>query len=1225
VEAKSYAYDGDDWGDENEYDDDQDDSVPQLAPDRSQHAPSPVHSPTTNPGQPYHGQRYGDLPNRDSGQLGNRSVTGPAPMYNRNQPSFDHGDERQAFSTNIGGFEGPYPTAQRSPFPPVDHFPQNQHHDHRIAPQRGPPPRPTLQQIRRPSKEQEPFPRAPYMPDNRQGPYADPRAGPYPGPMPQQGRRSQSSGRPSHADVYGGGHSPIRAIPSPLSAVSQGSRDGSPGKYFPPRKSSLSQQAGPPEFIQSQAPREHGADHEQPLESPSDIKPLPFIRPADIYKRMAEEKEREKERERGASEESSRPSIDNLESQKRLKPALEPVQERRSEYEMRKQMEDSGSALKSSNPGQVPAMSKEDHQSGLIEKRSNSTHNQSRGAEPSSVTSDADRLQLDAITASGQKPGSYSVSGSLAQHSQDGSTLRHNPSLGFTSVVHQAFDDSQAKVPPTPSSTSGNSLVRSSSASASDISPIMEKTLPAPNDPPARPMSSSTITPTTFPKLPPEDADPLPAPIRPGYRRDSGTPSPGNSPARQAVSVATGNISREELGIVAASTPTQNQPSHDAPSSIPRAESPTKGTVRDLAGKLETRSSASSPVRGSASLEETPRPSNPRLESFRPALPGAWNSYSTSTGASSPARSTPFQSTDNLPLEAKTVPSPQEDDIPIAGPPKPREPGFETSGRAFEALVAAGSALSGAFNAVTGIHPDDSSENENSTEASTRDCTPVRERPGGLSPVQEVLSVASSAPPTPAKDAPQERKTSHLGYFPSPLRTSKSTDTPTPMRPQMLPALSTDNSPQDTENDRLRKEIVRSLTPKSTNANSQLRTEDEVEPLPISKQSGTTGPSYRTEGNISPLNNENDSRDDPAHSEAMLSGGETVPAQKINEWSQSSSHIQGVQGLPVGGVASPSVRPLLQKKFSWEASTERIGGLSIPEELVATPTGPPQVPKIVDVESPRSVKSSTASLGSGVPLRFKPSDESLTTRVQDRPTIIPVAESEEELTSDLPPRPIAKSVDEPRASSDSKAEHESLTKHDSFPATAAVSTPSTTPGHTRGQASQTRLAASTAREMSFREILNLNTPQERIHAYNRTRQQLATQDSGLGNWLYATGSQHAEHHGLLNRNGRLLPQQADAIHAHKPSPSRSKFPRIGTSLGGGGHHQSTTEGNESSKPSFGSPSSGKLTGQQVQEEGKKLLQSAGKIGGKAGGAAKGLFAKGKSKFRTSSGGDKVDT
>jgi hypothetical protein len=1218
VEAKSYAYDGDDWGDENEYDDAHDDSMPQSAPDRSQHAASPVHSQSTTPNQPYPGQRYGDLPNRPSAQYANRSVTNPAPMHNRNQPSFDQGDERRTFSTSIGGFEGPYPTAQRSPFPPVDHFPSGQHHDHRIAPQRGPPPRLIVQQGRQPSMEQEPFPRAPYMPDNRHGPYVDPRAGPYPGPMPQQGRRSQSSGRPSHADIYGGGQSPIRAIPSPLSAVSQGSRDGSPGNSFPPRKSSLSQQAGPPEFIQPQTSHERIADHEQPQQSPADTKPLPFIRPADIYKRMAEEKERE----RRASEESSRPSIDDLEFQKRLKPALDPVQERKSEYMIGNPMKDSESAPKSSIPDQLPVTPNDDRHSEVVD-RSNPTHDLSCGAEPSSDTSHAERRQLEPIATSGQKASPDPMAGSLAQHSQDGSTLRHNPSVGFTSVVHQAFDDSQTKVPPTPSSASGNSLVRSNSASASDISPIMETALTASSNPQARPMSSSTITPTTFQNLPPEDTDPLPAPIRPGYRRDSRTPSPGNSPARQAVGVGNGNASREELGIVSASTPTRSQSSYDAPSSIPRAESPTKGTVRDLAGRLDNRSSASSPVRGSASVEETPRPPNPRLESFRPALPGAWNSYTTSTGNSSPARSyTPLQSSDALPLQSPTALNRQEDEIPTAGPPKPREPGYETSGKAFEALVAAGSALSGAFNAVTGMHQDDSSENENSTEASTRDCTPVRERPGALSPVQEVLSVASSAPPTPAKDAPQERKSSHLGYFPSPLRTSKSNETPTPMRPQMLPALSTDNSPQDTENDRLRKEIVRSLTPKSAKANSQLRTEDEVEPMPVLNPSGATGSPLRTDRSISPLQSENDdSHDEPAQSEVMIPGDQAKPVQNMNEWFQ-PSHMQQAQDQSVGVVANTSMRPLLQKKFSWEASTERIGSLSGPDATAVTPIQAPQVDENVD--SPRSIRGATASLGPGVPLRFKPSDESFSTRVQDRPTIIPVAQSDEELHSDLPPRAIAKSVDEPRASSDSKAELESLTKHDSFPTPPAVSTPTSTPGHTRGQASQTKLSAITAREMSFREILNLNTPQERIQAYNRTRHQLATQDSGLGNWLHATGSQYPEHHGLLNRNGRLLPQEADAIHSHKPSPSRSKFPRIGTFPGGGGQ-QSTTEGNDPSKPSFGSPSSSKLTGQQVQEEGKKLLQSAGKIGGKAGGAAKGLFAKGKSKFRNSSGGDKVDT
>ena len=44
---------------------------------------------------------------------------------------------------------------------------------------------------------------------------------------------------------------------------------------------------------------------------------------------------------------------------------------------------------------------------------------------------------------------------------------------------------------------------------------------------------------------------------------------------------------------------------------------------------------------------------------------------------------------------------------------------------------------------------------------------------------------------------------------------------------------------------------------------------------------------------------------------------------------------------------------------------------------------------------------------------------------------------------------------------------------------------------------------------------------------------------------------------------------------------------------------------------------------QMQEDGKKLMAAAGRFGGKAGTAAKGLFAKGKDRMRNASSGEKV--
>ncbi len=1239
VEAKSYAYDGDDWGDGDEYEDEYDEPAPQSAADRSHQAQPPVLMQNPHPNQAYPGQRYGDLSHRSPGQFANRSATNPAPIHNKGQPSFDQGDDRRVYSTNIGGFEGPYPTAQRAPFSPVDQFPQGQNNNPRMSPQRGPPPVSSLQQGRRPSSDQESFPRAPFISDGRPGPYSDPRTGPFPGQMPQPGRRSQSSGRPTPGDIYGGRDSPNRAIPSPLSAVSQGSRDGSPGKSFPPRRSSLSQQTGPPDFHQPHSSREHDVEHEQPLESPIEAKPLPFIRPADIYKRMAEEKERE----RRASEESSRPSIDDLESQKRLNLALAPVKERESDYGMDILPRDTLSAPNSIPPDDLTAKALVGDSTQSTQQPRILAHTTSQPTEPSSLLSDTKGSHLDPNTGNAPSARTDRVAEDSHQYSQDVSALRHNPSAGFTSVVHQAFDDSQTKVPPTPSSTSGNSILRSNSASASDISPIIEK---ASSDSRERPMSSSTITPTTSQNLPMQESDPLPPPIRPGFRRDSRTPSPGNSPARRPISVGTEDAPREELGILSASTPTQSKPVRDAPFPVPRAESPTKGTVRDLAGRLESRSSASSPVRDSASIVEVPRPSNQRLESFRPSLPGGWDSYNTSTGPSPAAQvTTSDQATDNLSRELGVVTDSEKDEeIPTAGPPKQREAGYDTSGKAFQALQAAGSALSGAFGTMTGVHQDDSSENENSTESSSRDSTPARERPGGLSPVQEVLSVASNAPPTPpAKDGPHEWTSSQLGYFPSPLRTNQSNETSTPMRPQMLPALSTDNSPQDTENDRLRKEIVRSLTPKSAKGGSQLRPDDEQEPVPGRSPAAASSPLRGAQDSVNtPLSEDDYDWDEPAAKETGNAKDESVFLQHENEW-PTSNHLEETKEPSVESIVSTASpvsaarRPAIQQRFSWEASTESVGTMSKRTENATSPISQPQAYDTVNaitpipqaqaydtVESPRTIKALTDSVTPAVPLQSKPSDDRIDCRAQDRSTIIPVAESDEDLRSELPP-PVAKTADEPRRSVDSEPDGEPLTMHYSLPEAAGKSsTPASASEHMQESPAQPSLPATRARDIPFREILGMNTPQERIRAYHNTRQQLAMQDSGLANWLQTTGSQYPEHHDLLNRNGRLLAQQSDAVHSHKPSPSRAKFPRLGVSLGGTGQ-QPHAEANDASRPSLGSPSSGKLTSQQVQEEGKKLLQSAGKIGGKAGGAAKGLFAKGKNKFRVSSGGDKVDT
>jgi hypothetical protein len=796
-------------------------------------------------------------------------------------------------------------------------------------------------------------------------------------------------------------------------------------------------------------------------------------------------------------------------------------------------------------------------------------------------------------------------------------------------------------------------------------------------------------------KVSSQESETLAQPIKPGYRRQSRTPSPGNSPARRPLSVATAEAPREEQAVLSATTATPESSAPEVPSTIPRAESPTKGTVRDLADKLEKRSSTSSPVGGVSSVADVQRPSDQRLESFRPSLPGGWNSYSTTPGTPSPT-----QSTENLPREPTTLAELMEEDIPTAGPPRPREAGYETSGKAFEALAAAGSALSGAFGAMTRTSTNDSSEAESPMEVSTEDSTPAKERPGNLSPVQEVLSNVSSVPPTPpAKDGPYEQPGSKGGYFPSPLRTSKTSDASTPTKPQMLPALSTDNSPHDTESDRLRKEIVRSLTPKSAKGQAELPIANEHESLPKSAPLPRSEFDELDEVNLPSRESTGDWGEAVKKELAHAGTGAELPALPHEDNVHQQAVKESIATTDRGAVlppppAEPEVRkhvvepeehatdegpainnrPTLQKRFSWEASSGSIPTLARTAEVAAAPAGDPQVIDIVD--SPRTIKASGEFVRPMEASRSVVGDED-EVGVQEKPTMIPVAKSNEPLQNESPNRSVEENrVDDARGSVEGDPVHEpsapyySPTEPSGRPSMSvrSVDQAHESPAEPSGRPSMSARSFDQAREssaepfgqpsvsarsfdpaqesptsaspppppvpkdLSFREILGMKTPQERIRAYNTTRQQLSSQDSGLSNWLQTTGSQFPEHHDLLNRNGRFTAKEADYIHSHKPSPSRSKFPRFGASLGGtslggppvGGSDQ-TSYPEMIDQPKI-SPSGGKITSQQMQEEGKKLLQSAGKFGGKAGGAAKGLFAKGKSKFRASSGGgEKVDT
>jgi hypothetical protein len=158
--------------------------------------------------------------------------------------------------------------------------------------------------------------------------------------------------------------------------------------------------------------------------------------------------------------------------------------------------------------------------------------------------------------------------------------------------------------------------------------------------------------------------------------------------------------------------------------------------------------------------------------------------------------------------------------------------------------------------------------------------------------------------------------------------------------------------------------------------------------------------------------------------------------------------------------------------------------------------------------------------------------------------------------------------------------------------------------------------------------MEIKSPEEKVRVFNETREQFAVIDTGLADWIRRSSESLPEHAELVQLNGEV-PGGAPSRGA---LPPRAKFPKLSSlgnlSLASTSSHQDgpaqpTYSPGHARRPS-GSPLTGVINRQNVEAKGKDLLHSAGVLGGRAGGAARGLFAKGKSKLRGSGSADKVD-
>lgn len=463
----------------------------------------------------------------------------------------------------------------------------------------------------------------------------------------------------------------------------------------------------------------------------------------------------------------------------------------------------------------------------------------------------------------------------------------------------------------------------------------------------------------------------------------------------------------------------------------------------------------------------------------------------------------------------------------------------------------------------------------------------------------EPTSVESSTKPSLEENHPRA---------PSPLQIP---DEQPQYIPQIAPPLSVDESPvtaeaspQDMESDRLRKEIMRSFSSDHTPV---------VVPVAQPKDAESEEPKSRPQHESTYLPSEYDSywgEQGIAPTSPLQVRSATSPSEPatlvINP--QSTENVTSTEPMPSSAPSKP--RHKLKKRFSWEASDDSEEDVLEEPPVSAPSTQPKQPPPVV-----APIAETTDSILPPIPS-------------QSATEINPEAFGNSDIQPSLPEYPTAeKEVLE-------QLEQQAEEPQSNLQYIAPIQEPEPSPfseidGNTLPP--QTQPVPAPVNEASlptFRKIMEISSPSEKIQIFNDTREQFAHIDSGLSDWIRRSSESLPEHADLIQANGRL-PGGAPT----SGLPPRAKFPKL-SSLGNLSLPSTSSHGPDGSSSGFtpghnrrgsGSPSTGGINRSNVESKGKDFLHSAGALGGKAGGkaagAARGLFAKGKSKLR---GADKVD-
>ena len=674
------------------------------------------------------------------------------------------------------------------------------------------------------------------------------------------------------------------------------------------------------------------------------------------------------------------------------------------------------------------------------------------------------------------------------------------------------------------------------------------------------------------------------------------------------------------------------------------------------------------------------------MESFRPRLPGAWESDVSNAPLTASNKSLDESSKafgDQL-GKAKGVVDEGDARTNSNGPESPETPTqakqTKTEQEAshndpFSSVAAAGSALASALAAAAGFDNDASKEdtrtndkarttpNESVGKARSRSTSvdialhPEAVMPS-LSDVRDDDDTSSAAPIPPIRDSrPVADTGGRIGYFPYANASSNNEhaegrEQSMPLsRPPRPPILSTDTGSQY-ESDRLRREILRDLTP---NAPSEPTTAESDSPglneRRISSNQSLQRHDTGHESMVIPR--EYDRYWDDASSTSSSQGSrwkregsaatktpEAPSSARTNKDLDASLRLDTHNDLPeaVGQPHTTGTRPALEPhRFSWERSSlEPQPTADTYQKPLPVSPSPPSLyhrqgsPERDDADtnvflSRQGDQSESPAVGDrfgkevldvhdgGINALQAPATghTAHSTTENDNTEGNSVLLGKENVLES--PKLNTEGEHMPIKTSDAGAVQETYGSH-------AVAKSNALPGAGTVDNSlppPPLITSAQPKIPAFREILALKTPAERIRGYNEAREQYANLESGLNHWLAVTSSELPEHADILANVNR----PPAAIMGHKPSSSRLLSGLRSTGTQQQHLNSSPRPGNTTSE---GTSPSGSGSKSQVQAKGKDLLHSAGVFGGKANVAAKGLFSKGRSRFKEARGTDKVD-